>query len=301
MQSDTYNIGIHRNTNLFSAQLSHSNTVPKFRFHFHEYYEFYIFLKGKIMICFEDIMFETSSNQLYIFPPNCLHGLVSMDDHCEYERMFFHVTPDFLGKLSVSNYSILHIIEEAVHNMHLLFQLTDEQVVHLISIIEQINELSAQSDMPSFEFRRRLLLTDALLTISEAINSQKNTPTASQYHRHPFLPLVLNYISDHFTEDLTLQKIAEVVNVSKYHLSHEFSKETGDTLMHHLLTRRLQYSLMLLKEGHAPVNACFEAGFSTYSNFQKAFRAYYGVSPRNFSQLLSNRVYDGSTRTITAK
>lgn len=281
-------IGVNQSDSPFGAQYNHSLHAPSFRFHHHASYEFYIFLRGEVKICIENLIYDVKPNTLFIYPPNSLHGLLCQDEHSEYERMYFHVHPEFLDHFAMDGFSMRKKVEKACYERNLLYSLTDEQVELLYSIITRIDELSRERVTPLRELKRSHLLGEAILQIADVMDKQEYTGMHVPYQKHPFLSTVLAYISDHFTETLTLDLIADHVSVSKYHLSHEFKRLTNNSIMSFIILKRLQYALQLLKSGLSPTETCFRSGFSSYSNFQKAFQSYYGVTPGRFRQISAN-------------
>ena len=94
---------------------------------------------------------------------------------------------------------------------------------------------------------------------------------------------VLAYINGHYAEEITLDHLAQRFYVSKYHLSHEFSRVVGSGVYRYILLRRLLMDRELLLQGTPPGETSLRCGFQEYSNFYRAFRGYYGVSPRAYT------------------
>lgn len=94
---------------------------------------------------------------------------------------------------------------------------------------------------------------------------------------------VLSYIGKHYTEDISLDTLATLFYVSKYHLSHQFSQQVGTSIYRYILFRRLMHASELLEGGFSPGETYQQCGFGDYANFYRAFKAAYGVSPRAFS------------------
>ena len=93
---------------------------------------------------------------------------------------------------------------------------------------------------------------------------------------------VLHHIGRHINEELTLDGLAEHFFVSKYHLSHAFSREMGVSLYRYILLRRLLLARQLLLAGEPAGQVCRSCGFSDYTSFYRAFKSEYGISPRQF-------------------
>ena len=260
----------------------HTLSAPSFRFHHHSVYEFYVFLEGRVKTCIENVLYDEEPFSLMIFAPNVLHGLLSQDERLHYERMYFHVPSQLLEKFSTENYSILQTLRHLEQENRLYFMLKEEDCRTLFSIIREMSALAGEREDPLFELRRNVLLYQAVLLMMNHVERQKDSQPAVVYQSHPFLSTALRYINDRYTEELTLDEIADHVNVSKFHLCHEFKRLTEHSMGTYIVTKRLQHALSQLKKGVPPMDACFQSGFTSYSNFQKSFRAYYGLSPRQY-------------------
>ena len=90
---------------------------------------------------------------------------------------------------------------------------------------------------------------------------------------------VLHYIGRHTNEELTLDGLAERFFVSKYHLSHAFTREVGVSLHRYITLRRLLMARQLLSAGVPAGQVSSACGFSEYTSFYRAFKAEYGISP----------------------
>ncbi len=117
---------------------------------------------------------------------------------------------------------------------------------------------------------------------------------AADARRHPagggdLIPMVLDYIEEHYGETLTLEQLAGVFYVSKYYLSHLFSQRTGISLFRYLQQKRLMEARQLLAQGISPSEACQRCGFGDYANFYRAFKQQFGQPPRAFSGRESGR------------
>jgi len=90
---------------------------------------------------------------------------------------------------------------------------------------------------------------------------------------------VLNYIGRHISEELTLDGLAERFFVSKYHLSHTFTREVGVSLHRYITLRRLLMARQLLSAGVPAGQVSTACGFADYTSFYRAFKAEYGINP----------------------
>ena len=96
---------------------------------------------------------------------------------------------------------------------------------------------------------------------------------------------VRRYIETHFKENLTLDILAQVAHVNKYHMAHAFSKEYGVSPISYLNSRRITESKTLLQTTDMSLSSISQTlGFSSPSYFSQSFRRHEGISPQAFRQ-----------------
>ena len=95
--------------------------------------------------------------------------------------------------------------------------------------------------------------------------------------------LVRRYIDNHFKENLTLDQLAEMAHINKYHLAHTFQREFRTSPISYLITRRIQESRFLLRETDHSISQIAQIlGFSSLSYFSQSFRRLEGISPLEY-------------------
>lgn len=78
---------------------------------------------------------------------------------------------------------------------------------------------------------------------------------------------VMEYITGHLTEDLTVDQIVDAVFLSRYHLMHLFKQATGYTLGNYIMEKRLLMARDLLCGGAPVTSVCFDAVLKTILPF----------------------------------
>ena len=89
----------------------------------------------------------------------------------------------------------------------------------------------------------------------------------------------LVFIGENLNSPITLEGLAARFFVSKYYLSHAFTKEVGVSVYRYIMLRRLLMARQLLSAGETAGQVCRNCGFSDYTSFYRAFKAEYGISP----------------------
>lgn len=101
------------------------------------------------------------------------------------------------------------------------------------------------------------------------------------------IELAKNYITEHYTDDISLQEIATHCHVSPFHFSRIFKTFTQSSPHQFLLTIRLKHAELLLKDSVMPIgDIAFLSGFNSIEHFTAAFRQKYKCPPARFRSLL---------------
>jgi AraC family transcriptional regulator len=88
------------------------------------------------------------------------------------------------------------------------------------------------------------------------------------------------FIETHFAQELTLEEIASIAGVSRYHMSRVFPLATGCSLMQYVRGRRLAEAARSLARGAPDIlSVALDAGYSSHEAFTRAFRDQFGVTP----------------------
>lgn len=101
----------------------------------------------------------------------------------------------------------------------------------------------------------------------------------------------IDHIGNHLEDDLSVDGLADVACFSKYHFHRTFRQVTGEPVTHFIQRTRLEKSIqMLIYNPSSTIGEISDrCGFSTLSNFSKAFKNYYSLSPRQVRKLFHFR------------
>ena len=89
----------------------------------------------------------------------------------------------------------------------------------------------------------------------------------------------IDYIHNHFLDDIALDTLATLSKLSKYHFIKVFKSKTGLTPYQYILDLRIEYGLKLIKKKMPLSMVALECGFSDQSHFIRTFKKYYGFTP----------------------
>ena len=94
-----------------------------------------------------------------------------------------------------------------------------------------------------------------------------------------YVQSVREYISVMYSEELTVEQIANSFNLNRRYLSRRFKEETGYTIQEQIIQERIRAGRKLLEQGYSVQAAAQLSGYRDVSNFSKMFKAKTGVSP----------------------
>jgi AraC-like DNA-binding protein len=96
----------------------------------------------------------------------------------------------------------------------------------------------------------------------------------------PEIKRILDYIHAHFTTEISLDDLAVMASLSRYHFLRLFKHQTGLTPHAYLRQIRLERSLVLLRTTTLPIGEIAgQLGFANPGHFSQAFQQRYGLSP----------------------
>ena len=94
---------------------------------------------------------------------------------------------------------------------------------------------------------------------------------------------VILYMQDHMTESVSVQQLADMVYVSKSYLSRAFKQKTGLSLMEYLNSLRMEAAKAMLAASDMHTDEiAYRTGYHSTKFFYRAFRAYTGMSTREY-------------------
>jgi transcriptional regulator GlxA family with amidase domain len=104
---------------------------------------------------------------------------------------------------------------------------------------------------------------------------------AAEGRTHPGVTRVLRHIELHLAEDLRVPELAQVAELSHYHLTRLFRRRTGDTVKAYIARRRAETAVHLLTRSTLPIKLIArQVGAPDLQAFNKLLRAATGQSPR---------------------
>lgn len=121
---------------------------------------------------------------------------------------------------------------------------------------------------------------DILASIIDVI---KTSQKSSLNKENELIKSVVSYIFEHLTEDISIEKIAEELNISYYYMCHIFKNKYGITVNAFRTQKRLEIAMRKLLETEEKIaDIAVLCGFNNISYFTEIFTKKVGISPTLF-------------------
>lgn len=269
MQRDTFEVFHYRDPR--------PNTVEV---HHHDFYEVYYLLRGEVEYWVDGRIIRMVAGDLLLINPMELHRPVLQGDDQVYERIVLWINKEYMENLCSDGIRLSSCFDTSlpVHT-HLIRPATPERSALTARLSELVREFY------SGEFGGDLCAYGIFIQFMVQLNRMalrtENQPEETE-QLSQLVQNALRYIADHLSENMTVESIASALYVSKYYLSHAFTREIGVSVYRYIMMRRLLMARQMLLSGESAGQVCRSCGFSDYTSFYRAFKSEYGISPRDF-------------------
>lgn len=128
-----------------------------------------------------------------------------------------------------------------------------------------------------------LLVAQQIVNILTLICTEANESDNSDSALSDKLKNIIHYLDEHYTEDISLDSLAEQFYISKYYLSREFKKEFGTTIIQYVLAKKITNAKELLRYSNFSIEEIARlCGIDDASYFNKVFKKMEGCTASEY-------------------
>jgi len=237
---------------LFCERFDEQSNIWNFKKHKHDCIELLYFLYGNARVIGGETSVQASFYDTVVYPKGMYHTECLQFDH---HQEIICVWVDIPG-LEIP--SIIRIQDKDAHLKWLLENLHAEY----------------KSKNPCQSLMTHYTKSVALLIARHCFEKSTESDMVSR---------VVVYMQDHLTERISVQELADMVYVSKSYLSRVFKKKTGVSMMEYLNSLRMEAAkAMLAASAMNTEEIAYQTGYHSTKFFYRAFRAYTGMSTREY-------------------
>ena len=234
------------------------------------WFELTIVTKGSGSIITNGETNIVNAGDIYLSFPCDIHEIkADQDVRLEYDFFSFYCTDKTLSR------DLKNITRDYRGGDKRIFQ--DSKISQLIEYA--ISEFISQEQPHSQTALSDIFQLIIVYLIRDFYNIRQNTTAVSEPEVLCFQ--LMNYIDTHIYTIKKLEELAPKFNYSYGYLSGLFQRTTGKTLSEYHKQRKMETAKALILERKKNISEIAEMlGYNLFS-FSKAFKAYYGISPKN--------------------
>ena len=263
-----------------SFVFSKRKNTPVFdhHWHYHDEYELIYNIKGNGLKFIGDSLTEFVNNELVLVGSKCPH-LWRNDSTCtETDCIITKFSSSIKGQ-PIFSIPEFHKIKEMLKHSH-------RGIIFDKKTIKKVHKLLVELDLCSGA--QKIINVITILSILAEVEEYK---TLSKYDLHipahavkeDRLGKIIDYISNNFTTQISLQDIADIAAMTPNALCRFFKTRTGKTIFEFLNDFRIGKATLLLIDGNYSISqVCFESGFNSATSFNRIFKEHKKMSPKKF-------------------
>jgi len=183
---------------------------------------------------------------------------------------------DFLSKNPFSK--IHHMLKQAQRGL----AFPQKAIMRVYSMLDNLAEQKDgfESVMQFLRILNELANSEGAYTLSTTSTARVDLGDDSRR-----IIRVKNFINEHYMDEVKLETLADIANMSQSAFSRFFKLHTGRTLSDYIIDVRLSNATRLLIDTTRSIaNISFDCGYNNLSNFNRIFRRKKGCSPSEFRE-----------------
>ena len=241
----------------------------------HTKYEALYLFDGVMSYVIEGQIYNVGRGALILVSPNTIHTL-KISAGCDYERavILFDV------KVMQRQFSELEVgMSRVFTEGKFPVKIIGADLVKKYGLDKAIlSIISGERDSEYKKLKMISGLIEFLIALDKLMRSGESgfiAPTLSD----PLISKVIEFINDHVGEEISLDRLAGELFVSKSTLCHRFSSYMNVTLNRYIAIKKIHLAAELICKGKSAEEAALAVGYENYTSFYYNFKKIMGISP----------------------
>lgn len=275
------------NEDVFFEIIYIDNDTPLInRIHIHNYYELYFFISGQTRYLIDGVEYAFKKGDFIIIPPNVPHRSILDTSPTPYTGYAIFITLPFLQNLAEMEEKIAYPFRYALDNKQYIFH-TPLPTWHGILSAFQMIDKEFHNDKYCHHFAAYTSTVNLIILLSRTVYYLTNKDEAVKPNEE-LLMNIKNYLDVNYFIEISLEETAQKFFIGSSTLSHLFKEQMGIPFYQYVLQLRLEAAKNDILANKPASKVYRENGFKDYSNFYKAFKKRYGVSPTKYYDVVKH-------------
>lgn len=274
--------------------IEHGCPSELIHWHSHRHYELHLMVSTKGKVFVGDFIGRYEPGQLTLIGPNLPHNwvtdksyspvalrdMVILFDHQSIEKLIsaFPEASEILNTLEMSRSGLeLHKFDPELAKSLFIAVRDSKGIDRLMAFLKLLDQINRWAE-------KKILSTHKNpLTLSSSAQTKINE--------------AVKFITDHYQDDLSLKKVADLVNMSESSFSRHFQKATSNKFVEFVNRVRIGKACILLADTDIQISSiCFEVGFKNITNFNRQFVRLKKQTPGDYRKMVRSNL--GKDRLI---
>ncbi|MCX6326771.1 MAG: AraC family transcriptional regulator [Bacteroidia bacterium] len=259
------------------------DNLEKSTWHYHNNFEISFITEGSGKRIVGDSIEEFQPGDLAFIGPNLPHvWIADKDTRTPSKRTLEMVILQFTS--NVLSPQLLTFPEFS--NIKRALALSEKGIQIIGHTLNEVSEIMLQ--LPYLKSFERMLHFFMLMDIIGRSDTNKQL-ASREYLRGRFttgnkrMEAIHEYLMKNYREDVSLEKLAGMVNMAEGSLCRFFKMNMGITIFEYLNKIKIEFACkLLMDQNHSMTEVCFDSGFNNLSHFNKQFKKNTGVSPSEY-------------------
>lgn len=268
------------------VRIHHNRETDSYPVHWHTAMEIIMPYENIYTVDIGNDRIVLNEDDIIIIPPGELHSLNAPDAG---SRMIMLVDYSLLCNLKGMD-SLLHTLHPYTvirknNGNELQDELSDALRNYMLEIESEYFGGARYHEARIYS----LLITFFVMFGREYSNQDRkfgNFTTNKQHEHVQKFMNVCNYISEHCTEDITVDELADIAGFSKFHFARLFKQFTNVSYYDYLTRKRIEHAeTLLITPDISITEVAMQSGFNSLSTFNRVFKNLKNCTPSEYKGL----------------
>lgn len=265
-------------------------------YHYHDFDKILVFFQGNIEYTIEGKAYTLIPNDIVLVPQGDSHkvepllhsqqdagrnnALLNEDKTgAEYVRLVIYLSPQYLIKCEENGINLRDCFLQVKDKYSHVVRPKAKAEQQLLQLTKQLKLSVSQREKEALGnlYQRALIMQFLILLNREMVKESLRFVDTSRCNKK--VVDIIQYINNHLTDEISIDRISEKFFISKYHMMRQFKAETGYTIGSYINQKRLLMAREILKQGEPVTKAYLDVGFKDYSSFVRAYKQLFGEIP----------------------